>query len=542
MNATYTLKNTVRPGCNTRIMASIGSQIQRASLSICCLTTLKLPIVTLVLLFVLLVVATGCGSDPIDSTEPPVAATETPVAAHTAAPTEANQSAVGETPDPMAQAGRDDGPTPTAPPYPTAEPGTPAATSTPPPTSTPDVLRVSQSLEERDTSPTVGEADLETLVAGNTTFAFDLYRTVADGDSNLFFSPHSISTALAMAYAGARGETERQMSETLRFHLTQDALHSAFNALDLSLVSGEPGDDPDAFRLNTANSVWGQQDYGFLPEFLDTLAVNYGDEVRPVDFQGDPDGSRVRINDWVAEATEERITDLIPQDAIDRYTRMVLANAIYFKAAWQHTFDEAATTPRTFHLLDGSQREVPMMRQQARLRYANGDGYQAVELPYEGGDVAMTILLPNAGNFREFEESLSGDSVDDILKQLENEQVRLTMPKFELESTFSLSDTLADMGMPDAFDDTSADFSGMDGRVCRARGDICLLISDVLHKAFVSVDEAGTEAAGATAVIIGITRAVGKEPVTLVVDRPFLFVIRHQATGAILFVGRVMSP
>ncbi len=502
----------------------------------------------LVLAVVLLSVAAGCGSESGQTILPTPAATETPAVSPTVAPTEVDQSTEGEMPGPTGQAGQEDGRAPAGQPDPTLEPGTPTPTSTPTPTagplptSTPDVVRVSESSAERETSPAVSDDDLKALISGNSDFAFDLYRSVADGDSNLFFSPHSISTALAMAYAGARGETERQMSETLRFDLPQGTLHSAFNALDQSLDSQEPGDDPDAFRLNIANSVWGQQDYGFLPEFLDTLAVNYGDVVRPVDFQGNPDRSRLRINDWVAEATEERITDLIPQDAIDRYTRMVLANAIYFKAAWRHTFDEAATSPSTFHLLDGSEREVPMMRQQARLRYADGDGFQAVELPYEGGDVAMTILLPDAGNFREFEESLSGEAVDDILEQLENEQVRLTMPKFEVESAFSLTETLAAMGMPDAFDDTTANFSGMDGRLCRARGDICLLISDVLHKAFVSVDEAGTEAAAATAVIIGITRAVEQEPVTLVVDRPFLFVIRHQATGAILFVGRVVSP
>ena len=501
----------------------------------------------LVLAVVLLTVVAGCGSEPGQTILPTPTATDSPAVSPTVTPTSVDQSTEGEIPGSTGQAGQGSSRDATSRPGPTSEPGTSAAvpfptpTVTPIPTSAPDVVRVSESSAERETSPAVSDADLEALIAGNSDFAFDLYRTVADGDSNLFFSPHSISTALAMAYAGARGETERQMSETLRFDLDQGRLHGAFNALDLSLVSQQPGDDPDAFRLNIANSVWGQQDYGFLPEFLDTLAVNYSDGVRPVDFQGNPDGSRLRINDWVAEATEERITDLIPQDAIDRYTRMVLANAIYFKAAWQHTFDEAGTTSRTFHLLDGSESEVPMMRQQARLRYANGDGYQAVELPYEGGDVAMTILLPDAGNFREFEESLSGDAVDDILKQLENEQVRLTMPKFEVESAFSLTETLAAMGMPDAFDDTAANFSGMDGRVCRARGDICLLISDVLHKAFVSVDEAGTEAAAATAVIIGVTRAVGKEPVRLVVDRPFLFVIRHQATGAILFVGRVVS-
>ena len=406
------------------------------------------------------------------------------------------------------------------------------------------VMRVSKSSMTRETDPEAGAVDVAVLVAGNKAFALDLYRTLSESEGNLFFSPHSISTALAMAYAGARGETERQMAATLRYGLAQDSLHPVFNALDLSLAPQDAAGDAEDFRLTVASSVWGQEGYGFLPEYLDILAVNYGDEVRTVDFRLDPEDARVRINGWVADETEERITDLIPPSALTELTRLVLANAIYFKAAWQMPFDERATTDRPFHLLDGSERDVPMMRQQSNLRYAHGDGYQSVELPYKGGDVAMTLLVPDSGRFQEFQDFLSGQSLEDIVDSLNHELVRLTMPKFEMESAFSLSDTSKSMGMPDAFDDQAADFSGMDGRACHARGDICLLISDVLHKAFVSVDEAGTEAAAATAVIVGITRAVigEPEPIELVVDRPFLFVIRHLPTDAVLFVGRVLEP
>ena len=393
------------------------------------------------------------------------------------------------------------------------------------------------------TSPNASAEELDTLVDGNTTFGLDLYRNLSGSEGNLFFSPYSISLGMAMAYAGARGETERQMADSLGFKLPQNRLDPAFNALDLLLASRPKGGD-DAFRLNVANSVWGQRDYSFLPEFLDSLAVNYGEDVRAADFRRDPEDARVRINGWVADETEERIRNLIPQGTLTPLTRLVLANAIYFNAAWLHAFDERATKDRPFHLLDGSQRDVAMMRQQENLRYAIGDGFQAVELPYKGGDVAMTILLPESGKFEEFEGSLSGQSVRDIVESLESELVRLTMPKFEMESGFSLSDTLKAMGMPDAFDDQAANFSGMDGQLCRARGDICLLISDVLHQAFVSVDEAGTEAAAATAVIVGVTRAVGVEPdpIEVVVDRPFLLIIRHHATDTVLFVGRVLDP
>ena len=512
-----------------------------------------------VLIFVLAVVVAGCRSDPTLPAATSGADVETPTVTSTRDISSAGQAAsTRTTPDPSGEAGQmsDAGPTsrpePTvapatpipSPTAPAATPATPTRTAEPVPTSTPSVVRVSRSSLERETAPDVSEGDLETLVEGNNTFAFDLYHSLVDAEGNLFFSPHSISAALAMAYAGARGDTERQMAETLQFNLAQDRLHAAFNALDLSLVSQDPAGEGEDFRLSVANSVWGQENYGFLQEFLDTLALNYGDEVRPVDFQSNAEGARAQINDWVSDATEERIMNLVPRDAIDQYTRMVLANAIYFKAAWQHTFDERATADLPFHLLDGSEREVAMMRQQENLRHAQGDGYQVVELPYGRGDVAMTILLPDSGRFREFEESLTGESVAWVLDGLNYTPVRLTMPKFEMESTLNLSDKLKAMGMPDAFDDQAANFSGMDGQICRSRGDICLLISDVLHKAFVSVDEAGTEAAAATAVIVGVTRGVvaEPEPVEMVVDRPFVFLIRDRTTGTLLFVGRMLEP
>ena len=387
------------------------------------------------------------------------------------------------------------------------------------------------------------------LVAGNTDFAFDLYRElVKPGNnltgSNLFYSPHSVSLALAMAYAGATGETERQMAETLSFGLPQDRLHAAFNALDLTLASGPEVVAEDEFRLHVANSVWGQSGHEFLVEFLDVLAESYGEEVREADFRQDPEGARLDINNWAAEETEGRIEDLIPRGAIDLYTRLVIANAIYFNAAWRSPFIEEATRSRAFFRLDGSEADVPMMQQQSNLGYVRGDGYHAVELPYEGGEVAMTIFLPDAGGFSEFEGSLNAALQAVTLDRLETRPVRLTMPTFEIESAFGLSEILTAMGMPNAFDDTKAEFAGIDSLSCLEGDDQCLLISRVLHQAFVSVDEAGTEAAAATAVIIGVTRAVGPDadPVDLVVDRPFVFTIHHQPTGAVLFVGRVLDP
>ena len=430
---------------------------------------------------------------------------------------------------------------------PTPTPAPPAATATP----TEGAERTDKATSTdlcptgEGAIPSTPDRDLPCLVHVNSAFAFDLYRALGAGGGNLLFSPHSVSTSMAMAYAGGRGDTERQMARTLHFYLPQDRLHSAFGALGLALTDRTQKEEEGAeFLLNVAGSVWAQEGHGLLPGYIDTLAHGYGEGVRPADFARDPEAARARINDWLADETGEGITDLIPPGAITALTRLVLANAIHLRAAWESAFDERATRDRPFHLLDESIRDVPMMRRQADLRYGRGDGYQAAELPYQGGDVAMTILVPEGGRFGEFEASLTGDTVQSILAGLEHEPVRLTMPSFEMESAFSLPDTLSAMGMPDAFDDGAADFSGMDGRLCRARGDICLLISDALHKAFISVDEAGTEAAAATAVIIGVTRAVevAPEPIEMVVDRPFVFIIRHEATGAILFVGRVLDP
>ena len=407
---------------------------------------------------------------------------------------------------------------------------------------TPTVMRVSRSSITRDESPEADASTVAALVGGNTAFALDLYQAIQGSDGNLFISPYSISLALAMAYAGGRGDTERQMAETLHFDLPQDRLHSAFNTLDLSL-NGQSSGKGDGFLLNVASSVWGQEGYGFLPEFLDTLALNYGEEVRPVDFRRDPNAASTRINDWVVDETERRITNLISPDAITAFTRLVLANAVYLRADWRQPFDRRATRRQPFYALDGTKSGVEMMRQQSSLRYAAGNGYQAVELPYKGREMAMTILVPDSGGFSEFEGTISGESLAAIVDGLDYELVRLTMPRIKMESAFSLSDTLRDMGMENAFDEGSADFSGMDGRSCQARGDICLLISDVLHKAFVSVDEAGTEATAATAVMVGETRAVeaDPEPIELTIDRPFIFLIRDRDTESLLFLGRIVS-
>lgn len=422
-------------------------------------------------------------------------------------------------------------PTPTTTPVPT-----PTQTSKPStPSPTPVKWAMALSDKQRVTSPDVTASDLTELVHGNSAFAFDLYKALSTKDGNLFYSPYSISLALAMTYAGARGETEQQMADTLHFVLPQDRLHSAFNALDQELASrgqGAKGKDEKGFRLNIANAIWGQQDYRFLADFLDVLAENYGAGLRLLDFVKAPEESRITINKWVSDETEGKIEELIPPGVIDALTRLVLTNAVYFNAAWLNPFDESMTHDGVFHQLDGSEVTVPLMGQTAYFGYAKGEGYQAIELPYDGSELSMVILLPDTGQFETFEGQLDADYMNAIIGDIAYRTLAVTMPKFKFESEFSLSETLAAMGMPVAFSG-AADFSGMTGAQD-------LSIKDVVHKAFVSVDEAGTEAAAATAVVM--PTGMPNDLVHITVDRPFIFLIRDIQTGTIVFVGRVMNP
>jgi len=397
-------------------------------------------------------------------------------------------------------------------------------------------MEIAHSAKQRVTSPDVPAPDLVGLVSGNSAFAFDLYQALREKDGNLFYSPYSISLALAMTYAGARGETERQMADALHFTLPQERLHPALNRLDLELAQrgeGAQGKDQKGFRLNIVNALWGQDGYDFLPQFLDVLAQDYGAGLRVLDFASAPEQARAKINQWVSEQTEGRIKDLLPQGAIGALTRLVLTNAIYFNAAWANPFEPGQTKDGPFHLLDGGRVSVPMMSQTGRFGYAEGEGYQAVELPYDGRALAMVVLLPRPGEFERFEGALDAARVEQTIESLEDRQVALTMPRFECESEFSLQEALATLGMPVAFSD-QADFSGMTG----SRG---LYIDAVVHKAFVSVDEAGTEAAAVTVVEMMVS-ALPEGLVQVTVDRPFVFLIRDLETGAVLFVGRVVNP
>ena len=395
--------------------------------------------------------------------------------------------------------------------------------------SPPEGANAQISEKSRNTHPKIDHVDLSTLSDGNGEFAFDLYQNLQNTDGNLFFSPYSISQALAMTYAGAREETEKQMADTLHFTLPQDTHHSTFNYLDLKLTSRDKGDKD--FILTIANALWGQEDYVFLPEFLDVLAENYGAGMITLDFANQPQESCNIINGWVSDKTEGRIKDIISPVNISPDTRLVLTNAIYFKASWYYKFKESMTIDDTFHLLDGTEIKVPMMRQTESHGYAEGDNYQAVELLYSGGKMSMIIVLPEEGSFNDFQSQMKYDILQDIISGIERKLVQLQMPRFEYESEFSMKNILREMGMANAFE--NADFSGMTGSKA-------LFIADVLHKAFVLVDETGTEAAAATAVVMEESAPAIEARISI--DRPFIFLIRDIETNSILFLGRVLNP
>jgi serpin B len=389
----------------------------------------------------------------------------------------------------------------------------------------------------RQTNPQVSDESLEELVAGNNEFAFDLYHAVQDKEGNLFFSPYNLGIGLAMTYAGARGETERQMADTLHYTLPQDRLHPAFNALALKLGTYASNDSIDSkFQLNIANSLWGQQDFPLNPAYLDLLARDYAAAMRLVDFLQASNRERARraINNWVSHETQGKIKNLIGPNILNASTRLVLANAIYFYGDWDKPFLDG-TEAAPFTLLDGSQINVQMMSRRAHTAFAQGDGYQAIELSYKGGPISMLIFVPESGRFIDFERSINANTMHKVTQAMQSQDVELYLPKFQFEAQFTLAEALSEMGMPAAFDSTRADFTGI---YDQAEVEENLFISHVLHKTFINVNEIGTEAAAASGVVMEITSV----PIVVRVDRPFIFLIRDRESGTILFAGRVTNP
>ncbi len=370
----------------------------------------------------------------------------------------------------------------------------------------------------------------------NNAFAFELYRQWR-AEGNFLFSPYSISTALAMAYAGARTETQAELAQVARFGDPQ-LFHPAMNGLETELarrIYDADGKPIREMRLDVANSLWGQKDYAFQDAFLDLLAEQYGAGIYTVDYRKDPEAARAAINDWVSDRTEKRIRDLLPPGSVQNDTRLVLANAIYFYAPWMDAFEEDQTAPAPFYRLDGSMVEVPTMQRQGRYAYALQDDLTMVQIPYEGGNLAMLVMMPAAGNLAAFEAGLDAETFAGLQAELQSGEARLYLPRFEFSSAASVKQALQALGMQVAFED-EADFSGITG----ARD---LKISDVIHKAFISCTEKGTEAAAATGITFAETSAMlPEEPVDLRFDRPFLFAIYDIPSGQILFLGRVNDP
>jgi serpin B len=396
---------------------------------------------------------------------------------------------------------------------------------------------IAKSEKVRNENPVVNIDDQAALVKGNNEFGISLYKSLAEENTNIIFSPYSISVALAMAQAGARNQTLNQMNDVLHFALPQDSLHQTFNALQLALNSREQNNENNKekdFELNIANAIWGEKTYTFLPEYLDLLAENYGAGIRLMDFKNNTDGSRKEINQWIIDETDQKIKDLLAEGTITPQTRLVLTNAIYFKAEWMSQFEEDRTKPDDFTLLDGNVIQVPMMTQSGNFAYLQGDGFQAVSLPYKGNKLSMLILLPDQGNFDQIKNEMSADQLSSLMNNLQNAEVDLSMPKFKVESSFGLKDVLSEMGMPDAFEPGTADLSGMDGTKD-------LYISAVEHKAYIDVDENGTEAAAATAIVVGLT-SMPVEVNKLKIDRPFVYFILDNETGTILFMGQMLDP
>ena len=372
------------------------------------------------------------------------------------------------------------------------------------------------------------------LAAGNLDFACGLYGELAGGPGNLFLSPCSISTALAMTWGGAKGDTAAQMRKTLRFGLPDDDLHQAFAELQQRLNAAE---SRGKMRLRVANSIWPQKDYPFRKEYVTLLKDRYGVSVTPVDYVGAAESARGLINGWVSDRTEKKIQNLIPSGVLNNMTRLVLANAIYFKGTWATPFDKAATQDADFRLEGGRTAKAPFMYQESEHGYAESASLQALDLGYRGGDLSMVVLLPRRSDgLATLEKDLSPAKLTDWLRETTPRKVRVFLPRFKMTYRFSVKESLLKLGMTDAFDPGKADFSGMGGKPHD------LFISAVLHKAFVDVNEEGTEAAAATAVIISRAMAFATPPPEFRADHPFLFLIREKATGSILFLGRVADP
>ncbi len=368
------------------------------------------------------------------------------------------------------------------------------------------------------------------FVNGNTAFAIDLYRQITQPGENLFFSPYSISIALAITFAGARGETERQMAEVMHFPSELQPIYDQFSELEAQLQKSQQAGQ---VVLRSANAIYPQKGYEILPSFLQIVKANYGVAIELMDYVSNAEGSRSEINQWVETQTENKIKNLIPTGMLNELTRLILVNAIYFKGDWKNAFNTENTRVSRFWVSPDRSQDVQMMRQTDRFEYSETAEMQLLRLPYNDR-FSMVVLLPREGVLIEqIETRLSVENLRSWCDRMNWEKVAVKLPRFKLQCDCLLTDLLQQLGMTDAFDD-EANFSGMTDPTD-------LSISQVLHKAFVEVNEEGTEAAAATVVIMK-GRGISAPPTTFVADRPFLFLIQEKMTGSILFMGKLANP
>jgi len=371
------------------------------------------------------------------------------------------------------------------------------------------------------------------VVEANNLFAIDLYDKYKSKDGNLFFSPYSISSALSMTYEGARGKTAEEMQAVLHLPNDKNQIQS-----DFKNIYNELNKANKTYQLTTANALWAQKDYPFKEDYFKLVDYYYGGKVTNLDFKTNTENSRVTINNWVEDKTNDKIKDLIPKGILSSETRLVLTNTIYFKANWSNKFKAESTRNRKFKLSSGQEVDAQLMWQTSNYNYGETKDLQILEMDYLGNDLSMLFILPKEDKLNKVENDFSKDKLEDWKKDMKREKVSVTIPKFKFETKYFMAEDLKEMGMPNAFSN-GADFSGMDGKKD-------LQISQVIHQTFIEVAEAGTEAAAATAVTMEAMTSAGpfheEQPKIFTADHPFIFIIQQKETGNILFMGRISNP
>lgn len=378
--------------------------------------------------------------------------------------------------------------------------------------------------------------EITSLAEANNRFAFDLYQQLNEDQGNLLYSPYSLFQALTMVYAGARGDTAEQFEQALHYPLTTDEIHRVSNALNIALSSqkNNTAEDDRAFTLEIANALWAQRDAHVEQAYLDLLSEFYADGMHTLDFSQSQQAADL-INRWAQENTNDKIKEIATPNMFNVNTRLALTNAVYFKGAWLLPFRQDRTQKADFTLLNGENVEVEMMMTTENLRALKNDQIQVVELQYYDSPVVMDLIAPLEGSWQAFSRSLTSDLLEDYLDQLDKNKVNLSLPKFKIEkANMDMIDPMMNLGLVDVFG-MNADLSGM-------TGDKSLLISTLVQKAFIDVNEAGTEAAAVTIAVAEEKAMISPDPLTITFDKPFLFLIRDTSTGAIVFIGQFMQP